>query len=194
MIFTAVISLAAGLLFGLAPALRNTRTGIAENFEGRWPWHKQHSHRAQSIFVVVEMAMALVLLIGAGLMIRTMAHLWDRESRIQSAKSLDLQHVVAAIHDERHPDAVRADGRDLDAKWLRRPGVQEMSETWGALPLSWDDEKLFWLEGQPKPASQNEMSWALDYIVEQATSRLWASAATRPSFSRRKTTNTRRTW
>jgi predicted permease len=41
-----------------------------------------------------------------------------------------------------------------------------MSETWGALPLTWDDENVFWLDGQPKPASQNEMSWALDYIVE----------------------------
>jgi predicted permease len=41
-----------------------------------------------------------------------------------------------------------------------------MSETWGALPLSRDDEKLFWIDGQPKPTSQNEMKWALDYIVE----------------------------
>jgi predicted permease len=41
-----------------------------------------------------------------------------------------------------------------------------MSETWGAMPLGADDENVFWFDGQPKPASQNEMSWALDYIVE----------------------------
>jgi predicted permease len=65
-----------------------------------------------------------------------------------------------------NPDAVRAAVRDLDAKIASTPGVRAMSETWGALPLSWDDEKLFWFDGQPKPATQNEMSWALDYIVE----------------------------
>jgi predicted permease len=32
--------------------------------------------------------------------------------------------------------------------------------------LSGDDEQLFWLEGQPKPANKNDMNWAIDYIVE----------------------------
>ena len=33
-------------------------------------------------------------------------------------------------------------------------------------PLSGDDEQLFWLDGQPKPDNENEMNWAIDYIVE----------------------------
>jgi hypothetical protein len=32
--------------------------------------------------------------------------------------------------------------------------------------LSGDDESLFWLDGQPKPANKNDMNWAIDYIVE----------------------------
>ena len=46
------------------------------------------------------------------------------------------------------------------------PGIQAVSQTWGAVPLSGDDEQLFWLEGQPKPANENDMNWAIDYIVE----------------------------
>ena len=41
-----------------------------------------------------------------------------------------------------------------------------MSQTWGAIPLSGDDEQLFWLEGEPKPTNENDMNWAIDYIVE----------------------------
>ncbi|HWW87344.1 MAG TPA: FtsX-like permease family protein, partial [Vicinamibacterales bacterium] len=37
---------------------------------------------------------------------------------------------------------------------------------WGAFPMSADDEALFWMEGQPKPASPNDMLWTLRYIVE----------------------------
>jgi predicted permease len=42
-----------------------------------------------------------------------------------------------------------------------------MSLSWGAVPLAGDDEELFWLEGQPKPATENDMSWALSYVVQE---------------------------
>jgi putative ABC transport system permease protein len=35
------------------------------------------------------------------------------------------------------------------------------------VPLSSDDEELFWLEGQPKPASESDMSWAISYVVQE---------------------------
>ncbi len=166
LIFTAVISLAAGLLFGLAPALRTREPELQKTLKEGGRGTSSTRHRAQSIFVVVEMAMALVLLIGAGLMIRTMAHLWTVNPGFNPQNLLTFNMSLPPSMTSANPDAVRAAVRDLDAKMAATPGVQAMSETWGALPLSWDDEKLFWLEGQPKPASQNEMSWALDYIVE----------------------------
>src|SRR5262249_54947455 len=56
--------------------------------------------------------------------------------------------------------------RDLDQKLATIPGVQAVSQTWGAIPFSGDDEQLFLLEGQPKPQNENDMNWAIDYIVE----------------------------
>ena len=165
LIFTAVVSLLAGMLFGLTPALRTRNPELQKTLkEGSRGTNSRH--RAQSVFVIVEMAMALVLLIGAGLMIRTMAHLWTVNPGFNPKNLLTFNMSLPPSMMSAKPEAVRAAVRDLDAKVASTPGVQAVSETWGALPLSWDDENLFWLDGQPKPTTQNEMSWALDYIVE----------------------------
>jgi predicted permease len=64
------------------------------------------------------------------------------------------------------PGAIRAAFREFDNKAASIPGVEAVSQAWGALPMSGDDEQTFWLDGQPKPANENEKSWAIDYIVE----------------------------
>jgi predicted permease len=38
--------------------------------------------------------------------------------------------------------------------------------SWGAFPMSGDDEWLFWRDGQPKPTTRNEMNWVIDYVVD----------------------------
>src|SRR5262249_12073608 len=63
LIFTAAISVAAGLLFGLVPALRTTRQNLNSSLKEGARAVSGH-HRAQSAFVVIELAMALVLLTG----------------------------------------------------------------------------------------------------------------------------------
>jgi predicted permease len=164
--FTAVVSLLAGMLFGLAPALRTSEPELHKTLKEGGRGASALRHRAQSVFVVVEMAMALVLLVGAGLLIRTMAHLWTVNPGFNPENLLTFNLSLPPSMMSASPEAVRAAVRDLDAKIASTPGVQAISETWGALPLGFDDENVFWLDGQPKPASQNEMSWALDYIVE----------------------------
>ena len=74
--FTAVLALVTGIAFGLAPALRATATGIEEGLRqesaGSTGGRRQ---RMQYALVVVEMALALVLLVGAGLLARSFAAL-----------------------------------------------------------------------------------------------------------------------
>ena len=166
LIFTAGVSLLAGVLFGLAPALQTRKPELQKTLKEGGRGASNARHRAQSVFVVAEMAMALVLLIGAGLMVRTMAYLWSANPGFNAQNLLTFSMSLPPSMMGASPDAVRAAVRDLDAKIASTPGVQAMSETWGAMPLGADDENVFWLDGQPKPASQNEMSWALDYIVE----------------------------
>lgn len=63
-------------------------------------------------------------------------------------------------------DAIRADLRQIDDRMKSVPGIKAVSLSWASFPMSGDDEALFWYEGQPKPASQSDMNWALRYVVE----------------------------
>jgi predicted permease len=166
LIFTAVISLLAGILFGLAPALKTSHLRLHETLKESGRGSSGARHRAQGVFVVLEMAMALVLLVGAGLMIRSLAALWnvDPGFRPDNVLTFNLSLPPSVMHTT--PDAIRAAVRDLDAKFASTPGVQAVSLSWGASPLGYDDEQLFWLDGQSKPSTENDMNWTIDYIVE----------------------------
>jgi MacB-like periplasmic core domain len=63
------------------------------------------------------------------------------------------------------PDAVRAALREAQQKLESAPAVLSVAYSWGALPLGYDDEWVFWIDGHPKPASKTELNWALDYVV-----------------------------
>jgi predicted permease len=64
------------------------------------------------------------------------------------------------------PAAIRASFRAAEAAVASTPGVQSVSMSWGAFPMSGDDEWLFWRDGQPKPTTRNEMNWVIDYVVD----------------------------
>lgn len=77
--FTALASLATGLFFGFIPALRATRASVNDGLKtrGRGTIGSRHQTRARSLLVMTEIAFSLVLLCGAGLMIRSLAKLLD---------------------------------------------------------------------------------------------------------------------
>jgi predicted permease len=65
------------------------------------------------------------------------------------------------------PAATRAALRQLNDALASVRGVTASSLSWGAVPMSADDEDLFWIAGQPKPATENDMNWALSYVVQE---------------------------
>jgi predicted permease len=166
LIFTAGISLMAGVFFGLTPALKTSRPDLHETLKQSCRGASGTRHRTQSVFVVVEMALALVLLIGAGLTIRSLAKLWSVDPGFNPHHAVTFGLSLPPSMMGAKPDAIRNAFREFDEKLASVPGVEAVSQTWGAVPLSGDDEQLFWLEGQPKPANENDMNWAIDYIVE----------------------------
>jgi predicted permease len=166
LIFTLAISMLAGIAFGLAPALKSAQTDLHEQLKQGGRGASGTTHRTQSVFVVTEMALAVVLLIGAGLTIRSLMRLWSIDPGFvpHDVSTLGLSLPPAMMHAE--PEAIRNAFRDFDARLAALPGVRGVSQTWGAIPFYEDDEQLFWLEGQPKPQNENAMNWAIDYIVE----------------------------
>jgi predicted permease len=166
LIFAAALSLLAGICFGLMPALKTTksRTHAALKEGGRGGSGTRH--RVQRALVAAEMALALVLLVGAGLMIRTLTALWNVSPGFDAKNVLTFGFSLSPSMAKASPEAIRAALREVHEKLQSAPGVQGISFSWGALPLSSDDEWLFWIDGQPKPASENDMNWALNYVVE----------------------------
>jgi putative ABC transport system permease protein len=163
--FTLAISVAAGLLFGLLPALRAARpavhdtlnTGGRGSIAGRTP--------VQRTFVVVEVALAFVLLTGAGLMLRTLGALWRIDPGFDMAHVLTFGVSLSPSLRTAPPDAVRTALREVGAAVRAVPGVQAFSFSWGASPMNGDDEDLFWLASEPRPATQHDMKWTLSYVV-----------------------------
>ena len=163
--FTFMISLLAGVLFGLAPAVKISAGNLLGTLKDNARGLSGSRAHTQSVFVVIEMATALVLLVGAGLMIRTLVGLsnvdlgFDPKNVVSFALSLppSFNHATA--------DRIRSAFRDAELEIKATPGVKDTSFTWGAVPLQGDDEAVFWIQGHPRPANDNEKSWALNYLV-----------------------------
>src|SRR5580704_9528601 len=76
LLFTLALSLFAGIIFGLAPALKTSRVNLEEILKESGRGLSGARQRLQGVFVAGEVAMALVLLVGAGLMVRSLGALW----------------------------------------------------------------------------------------------------------------------
>jgi putative ABC transport system permease protein len=165
LVFTALISLGSGVLFGLTPALRTWSGNVQEALQTGGRGGSGTRHRAQSVFVVTEMAIALVLLSGAGLMIRSLVQLWRVDPGFDPHQVFNFGISLPPSMMSASPDAVRVSFQELDRQFAAIAGVEAVSQTWESLPLAGDDENLIWIEGQPKPANDNDMKWAIHYVV-----------------------------
>ena len=165
LLFTVVVSLFIGILFGLLPALRTARPDLNEALKEGGRGIKGGHHRTQNALVIAEMALALVLLSGAGLMLRSLAALWSVSPGFQPQNVLHFE--LAAPHPlGSTPVSTRAAMLRLRDTFASSPGVQSASLMFGGMPFLGDSDVPFWLEGQPKPASQSEMKSSLFYAVQ----------------------------
>jgi predicted permease len=165
LLFTLVISLAAGVLFGLAPALKTSHPDLHETLKEGGRGASGARYRTQNIFVVVEMALAVVLLIGAGLTIRTLVGLWSVSPGFDPHNVLSFHVGFPPSINNADASTIRASLRQFTEKISSVPGVSAVSLTTGAKPLDRESGLIFWREGQPKPPNEVSMPYALWYRV-----------------------------
>jgi predicted permease len=165
LLFTLVVSLFAGILFGLAPALKTSHPDLHEALKEGGRGESGAKYRTQGVFVVVEMALAVVLLIGAGLTIRTLVGLWNISPGFDPHDVVTF--TVGFPSSVANGDAaqIRAGVRQLTGKIAAVPGVSAVSLMNGAVPMSEESDLAFWIDGTPKPANENSMLDALWYDV-----------------------------
>jgi predicted permease len=166
LLFTAAATLLAGIFFGLVPALKISRTNLQDRLKEGGRDSSGSRQRAHGVLVVVEIALALVLLIGAGLALRTLVQLWNVDPGFDPRNVLTFGFSLSPSTLQTSPAAIRASFRAAEAAVTSTPSVQSASISWGAFPMSGDDEWLFWRDGQPKPTTRNEMNWVIDYVVD----------------------------
>ncbi|MGB6495833.1 MAG: ABC transporter permease [Candidatus Acidiferrum sp.] len=165
LLFTLALSLLAGIVFGLAPALKTSRVNLQEILKESGRGSSGARHRLQGIFVAGEVAMALILLVGAGLMVRSLAALWRVNPGFNPSHAITFALSMPATSATTSAET-RARLRQFDDKMHSIPSVQAVSVTLGSRPMIHNSAEPFWVDGQAKPANIQEMPQAMFYLVE----------------------------
>ena len=153
--FALLVSLIAGVLLGLAPALKYPRRRIAAALHGigRTVGISRERHRTQNVLVVAQVALALVLLVGSGLMIRTFQALRAVEPGFTDPEQLQIMRIVIPTPTVAEPERVARLQHDILDSLAAIPGVVSVgyvsSMPMDGLATDWDPITV---EGQPPRA------------------------------------------
>ena len=154
--FTSGVSLLCGLIFGIVPALQVSRTNLNESLKegGRSSTAARGRTRLRGLLVVSQTALALVLLAGAGLMIKSFIRLQQVNPGFNAEGLLTVQVSPAQSRYNEGQNRV-AFHRALLERVRALPGVQSAGTSSDVPPENVADVDVFEVAGQPVPPDQN---------------------------------------
>jgi putative ABC transport system permease protein len=150
LLFTFLISLATGLLFGLAPAFRTLQVNLIESLKegGRGSGETGLRNRTRSLLVVFESAIAVMLLIGAGLLVRSLIALQNVDPGFEANNVLTMRLALTGTKYDT-PEKVTNFFTELQTRAGNLPGVETVGLI-TELPLSGQPNDVpFSVEGRP---------------------------------------------
>jgi predicted permease len=157
------LSIVVGILFGLGPALKSSRTDLQPSLKEGGRGSTGGHRRTQNGLVIVQVALTLVLLVGAGLLFRTIQHLWKADLGFESQNVLTFQ-VGLSPTATKTGAGVRAAYQQLLDRVRQIPGVQG-AEITTEVPMSHQMNSIpFWVDSQ-RPASVAEAPRTLGFIT-----------------------------
>ncbi|HTQ55288.1 MAG TPA: ABC transporter permease [Bryobacteraceae bacterium] len=154
--FSVAVALVAGVLAGLFPALESTASGdIAQNLKntGRSSTATRSTDRFREILVAAEVALSLILLVAAGLLIRSFGHLVTTDLGQRTSHRLTM-HI--SLPDARYHERAQVSGflKELSARLQSIPGVRGVGLS--SCPVitlpGYCPDSVFQIENQPAPA------------------------------------------
>jgi predicted permease len=127
--FTLAVSLLAGLLFGIIPVVKYAGPHVAQALRGggRSMSHSRERHRARNTLVVVQVGLALVLLIGSGLMIRTFQALRNVRPGFTGPEQVQLMRISIPDAQVKEPERVMRMENEMLDKLAAIPGVNSVA-------------------------------------------------------------------
>lgn len=155
--FTLLLSVLSGVLFGLAPAWQFSKPDLNSALKEGGRQGTSGSHRLRGLLVVSEVALSLMLLISAGLLIRSFLQLVKTDPGFNSDNLLTMNLVlpVAKYKDEPQRAAFYS---DLVRRVMELSGVESAAAV-NHLPLGGSNSSTsFLVEGLPEPPPGQEFS------------------------------------
>jgi putative ABC transport system permease protein len=173
--FTTAMTLAAVFAFGLAPALAGSRTDLMSTMRsGARTTASRGERRTKAALVVLQVSLAVVLLVGSGLMIRSLVRLWNVDP------GFNPQQVVAtsiSLPATRYPTDVSQ--RQFQERWLERvaavPGVRSAA-TMTLLPFAFNKSASdYSIVGEPERKTGDYLIASYNYVSPAFSAVLRAS-------------------
>jgi len=161
--FTLVVSLLCGVIFGLAPALQTSRPDLNESLKEGGKGAPSMSHnRTHRFLVVTEVALAMVLLVGAGLLVKSFRNLRNVDPGFVPSNVLTM---LLFLPESKYGESGKA-GAFVDqvlARVAALPGVKAVGTTLH-LPFRGGGDTYFKIEGRPF-ADPNQQVTALNPAI-----------------------------
>lgn len=157
LVFTAAISILTGLVFGLAPALQASRVDLQHSLKegGRNATGGVLRNRVRAVLVVVEVALSLVLLVGAGLLGRSFVLLNEVRPGFEPERVLTTDLSLAKAKYPK-PEEQQARFAEIVSRAAAMPGVESAAVIY-PLPLGGDSNSgTFLIAGRPVPRNEDK--------------------------------------
>jgi putative ABC transport system permease protein len=121
-VYTVIIAAITGIVFGLAPALQIARTNLQDSLKDRGISAGGHRNRLRATLVVAEIALSLVLLVGASLFVRSFLNLQDARAGVDTTSLMTLRFYMPGDQYDA-PDAMTRRVEDIVRRVEALPGV-----------------------------------------------------------------------
>ncbi|HEX5887157.1 MAG TPA: ABC transporter permease [Pyrinomonadaceae bacterium] len=163
--FSFGLSLVTGLIFGLAPALQSSRLDLNEVLkEGGRNMSAGAGHRLRSAMVATEIALAVVLLVGAGLMMKSLLRLLQTNVGFETENLLTMTMVLPPTKYTQANQLVNFNDQ-IQERVRSMPGVSNAG-TVDILPLNGGNTTRFYIDGDPVPAPGKEIEANMRFVSD----------------------------
>lgn len=151
LLFTLVISLLAGAFFGMFPILKYRKAGVVNALKegGRGGSAGKEKNRARNILVVAQMALALLLLVGSGLMIRSFQALRNVDPGFQNPAEVLLVRLTIPGAEAEEPLEVTTTHGLIGDRLRQIPGVTSVGFAQSAAMDGWNSNDPIYVDGFP---------------------------------------------
>jgi putative ABC transport system permease protein len=148
LLFTTVLAVITAVLFGLAPAIHTTRSDVSGALKERSSTGGRESSHTRSALIIVETALALVLSVGAGLLLKSFIHLTDQDPGFATHGVLTMGLSFDPAQSKLPQMTLLM--REIGDRLRALPGIEAAGGT-SALPMDYGGDLIFTIEGKPAP-------------------------------------------